>query len=141
MLFPLYNLSTLLTFAKMPLSPFPEAQDLLIRAHKTGMQFSHGKNRCEELHSYENNVPGNLAIICVKLDLSKTRVSERHSLVHSILWIHEGLAYDFVGKEGSWAHTSEDFKKLTDAESITCLPAQHSMFSQFYKPYTSTLEL
>ena len=114
-------------------------QDLLDRAHKTGTHFSYGEKWYKELYSYQQNIPSGLANIYIKLDLNATRVSARHSLVHSILRPHKGLAYYFFGKEGNWIHTSSDFKQLAEIEGILCLSAQYSTFFQYEKLYTGAL--
>ena len=102
----------------MPVNPFSEVQDLLNRAHKRGAHFGHGEKRHKELCIYENNMPSGLASVCIKLDLNKDLISARHSLVHSILRIHKGLACYFVRKEGDWTHTSEDFKNIAEIEGV-----------------------
>ena len=66
----------------MPINPFPEAQGLLSKAHKTGTHFSYGEKKHRELHSFEKITTGGLDNICIKLDLNETGVSSGHDLVN-----------------------------------------------------------
>ena len=106
----------------MPTNPFLEAQDLLSEAHKTGDHLSHGENTCKEPHIWESNMPGVLASTCTKLDINKVWISARHNLAHSILRLHKGLAYYFVGKYVNWTCTSDYF--LAEMEGVLCLSAK-----------------
>ena len=143
LLFHFLKLSLLLfaysSCAKIPISNFTEAQDLLSRAHESGAHLSYGHKRREETCSYENNMHSVLANIRMKLDLNETWFSARFYLVHSLLRLHKELACYFVGKEVNWVYTSDYFKKLSEIEGILCLLVQCSTFSQNEKLWNGAL--
>ena len=71
------------------INPFPEAYDLLNKAHEIGTHFSYVEKRHKELCSHENSTSSGLANVCTKLDLNKTRMSSRKNLVNSMLRLHK----------------------------------------------------
>jgi hypothetical protein len=67
---------------RVPVNPFPAGQALMKKCHSMAVYFSYGK-RHTDLLKFTSNVPGGLAQIKLKVDLSDTRVSARHNLLYS----------------------------------------------------------
>ena len=59
---------------KVPVNPFPTGQALMKKCHSMAVYFSYGRRHLELL-KFTDNVPGGLAQIKLKVDLSNTRVS------------------------------------------------------------------
>ena len=88
---------TIFFICKISINPFPEGQDLLSKAHKTGARLSHSEGRCIELCDYESSMSSRVAIVLTKLDIDETRASSSHNLAQSILRLHKTLRRYFLG--------------------------------------------
>ena len=121
------------------MNTFPEAHDLLSKAHEIGAHFRHDEKRNKELYSYKNNVSGGLVRTHITLDLNETRVLDRQNLEHSILRRHKRLACYVNGKDGNCTQTSDYFLKLAEMEGTLFLSVKKSTLSECGQFLTGTL--
>ena len=56
-----------------------------------------------------------------------------------MLSIHKGLTYCFLGKDGNWLKSEEDFLPLVETEASLSISVQNSTFSQHEQLHTCAL--
>ena len=94
------------------MSLFPEAPELLIKAHEIGSHFSHGEKRYGESYSFESSTYGGVASVLAKLDINETRELFRHNLACSMTRLHKVLRHYFLGKKGNMSREELDLRNL-----------------------------
>mmetsp|Transcript_17226 Transcript_17226/g.55920 ORF Transcript_17226/g.55920 Transcript_17226/m.55920 type:complete len:852 (-) Transcript_17226:375-2930(-) len=101
---------------KKVINAFPEGQKIMKKAHDMAKYFSYGK-RADDLLAMSKGIDG--PEIRLKLDLNETRVTARHSLLHSELRLNRALkCYQLQHAKVPWKVTEKDWEHIAEFEAV-----------------------